>query len=79
MPEAAFSPVPSIAVSTEVSVAADVPTGATALGLLLSPSGDVPPRVGLDRARLEALGFDGSLGSTLVVPSADAPIVVVSG
>ena len=57
--------------SVTVSVVRSVPRSADAVGVAVAPSGPVPRQVGLNRAALEAHGFTGKVGSTLVVPSAE--------
>jgi leucyl aminopeptidase len=78
---ASFSPTPSADASSAVSVevASAVPGGATVLGVLVGTSGDVPGEVGLDRSRLEASGFDASMGATLVLPTSNGPTIVAVG
>jgi leucyl aminopeptidase len=80
MVSAGFSPTPSLDRSSavDVEVSQSVPTTATVVGLPVSTSGEVPEALGVDRPRLEASGFDASVGATLVVPMPDArPIVAV--
>lgn len=74
-----FDPIPSFASPTSVTVTNRTPTGVDAVGIVVGPAGDVPPEIGLDRARLEAHGFRGKLGETLVLPSPAAPTLVAVG
>ncbi len=62
-----------------VSVVRSTPRSADAVGVAVGPSGPVPRQVGLNRAALEAHGFTGKVGSTLVVPSSGAATVVAVG
>ncbi|MBA3605361.1 MAG: leucyl aminopeptidase, partial [Acidimicrobiia bacterium] len=63
---AAFHPAPSLASAddTSVTVARSVPTDAGAVGVAVGPKGAVPRQLGLDRATLVALGFEGKVGQT---------------
>jgi leucyl aminopeptidase len=65
--------------SVEVDVARSLPSAAGVIGVPVGPSGSVPRQVGLDRATVTALGFEGKLGQTLVVPRGDGPTVVAVG
>jgi leucyl aminopeptidase len=49
------------------------------LGIPVGTAGPPPEVLGLDRARLEAAGFTGKVGSTLVLPSAGGPIRLAYG
>ena len=62
-----------------VSVVRSTPRSADAVGVAVGPSGPVPRQVGLNRAALEAHGFTGKVGSTLVVPSSGAATIVAVG
>ena len=81
MPTAAFSPTPSIerTAGTTIGVAASVPKAATAVGVPVAASGPIDAQLGLDRRRLKAVGFDASIGSTLVMPSAEGATVLGVG
>ena len=64
--------------------AAEVRVGRTeddveALGFGVHSDGDVPDDLGFSRAALEAAGFDGKPGSSLVLPQADGPDRVAVG
>jgi leucyl aminopeptidase len=67
------------AVESQVSIVRSAPTGAEVLGLAVGPSGTVPRQVGLSRKALDANGFTGKVGQTLVVPSKEAPTVIAVG
>ena len=56
-----------------------VPTDATVIGVPTFSDGDVPERVPLDRATLEAAGFGAARGQTLVLPRADGPTIIETG
>ena len=62
-----------------VSVVRSVPRSADAVGLAVGPSGAVPRQLGLGRAALEAYGFTGGVGQTLIVPSREGPMLVAVG
>jgi leucyl aminopeptidase len=62
-----------------ISVAAAVPSSATALVVPVSTEDPPPAEVALDRAQLAAAGFTGKLGQTLVVPRSIGPMLVVVG
>ncbi|HEY3485523.1 MAG TPA: leucyl aminopeptidase [Ilumatobacteraceae bacterium] len=73
----AFSATPSIERAAGVSVADAPPSSAAAIGVPVASAGDVPAAIGLDRARLEAAGFDGAIGSTYAVATDDATVIAV--
>ena len=77
----ALEPAPSLEPTAQptISVTSEVPAAATAVGVPVSASGRVPAAVGVDRRRLTAWGFDGSVGSTFVVPAADGRLHVAGG
>ncbi|MGH9192634.1 MAG: leucyl aminopeptidase [Acidimicrobiales bacterium] len=62
-----------------VDVSQTVPTEAAAVGVPVGRGGDVSGELGVDRSRLEAAGFDSSVGATLVVPASEGPTVVAVG
>ena len=72
-------PAPSIGTMSRlrVEVATEAPTAAAVIGVPVGTTGPVDARLGVDRAALEIAGFDAAVGSTLVVPSADGPVVAV--
>jgi leucyl aminopeptidase len=77
---ATFDPTPSrAAADVVVGTARAVPGDAGAVGIPVGLTGPVPRRIGLDRATLEAAGFHGKVGETLVVPRRDGPSVVAVG
>ncbi len=63
--------------SVSVATARSTPKGATAFGVGVATKGPVPRQVGLSRAALEANGFTGAAGQTIVVPSAEGIVVAV--
>lgn len=65
--------------AVEVNVARSVPRDAEVLGLAVPSEGAVPRQAGLSRTALEANGFTGARGQTLIVPRADGPTVVLLG
>ena len=78
----AFDLVPSRSRASEVAitVARAVPEGVTAIGVPVASDGDVPrERVDIDRATLEASGFDAAVGETLVLPRLDGPTMIEIG
>jgi leucyl aminopeptidase len=76
-----FTPVPSVdrMNGTQLAVADSAPHAATAIGVPVATDGELPERIGVARERLAAAGFDGSIGSTLAVPSADGATVIAVG
>lgn len=62
-----------------VSAVRSLPRSADAIGLAVGPSGPVPRQLGLNRAALEAHGFTGKVGTTLVVPSGGGATLVAVG
>jgi leucyl aminopeptidase len=82
MAPAAYSPAPSLDDATRLTVRVDqsVPASTTALGLAVPSQGPLSAQLGVDRARLEALGFDPKIGRALVLPGAESgPTVVAVG
>jgi leucyl aminopeptidase len=80
-PDPALAVAPSLAPDAQpaVSAIASGTGSATAVGIPVAKTGAVPDRIGLDRARLAAAGFDGSVGSTLVLASHDGPVAIAFG
>jgi leucyl aminopeptidase len=74
-----FSPTPSLEQRPAVTVASSVPSSAGAVGFPVTVDGSVPTGLGLPRTELAAAGFDGELGSALVVPRQGAPVAVAIG
>lgn len=64
--------------STQVSVAEDA-TAVDAWGFGVYADGEVPAPLGFDRDALEAAGFDGKVGSTLVIPRSGEHHLVAVG
>jgi leucyl aminopeptidase len=62
-----------------VSLTRSVPRNADSVGLAVGTSGAVPRQLGLTRAALEAHGFTGKVGSTLVVPSREGATMIAVG
>jgi leucyl aminopeptidase len=65
--------------SVTVAVVRSVPRAADAVGLAVAPTGPVPRQLGLNRAGLEAHGFTGKVGSTLVVPNGGGATLIAVG
>ncbi len=74
-----FDPAPAWRRVVDVVVARAVPSAAGALGVPVGEKGAVPRQLGVDRATLASLGFDGKAGQTLVVPRRDGADVVAIG
>ena len=62
-----------------VSVAASVPSDATALVVPVASEGAPPADLGLDRGALTAAGFVGKVGQTLLLPRPSGPTLVLVG
>lgn len=80
--EAAFELTPSRhpSMAVRVAVGRSAPDDATVIGVPVATDGDVPrERLDLDRATLEASGFNGGVGETLVLPRADGPTIIEIG
>ena len=74
-----FDPAPSLQSSVAVTVSTKVDTDALVVGHLVAQDGPVPEQRGLDAAALEAAGFEGKVGQTIVLPAADGPMTVLVG
>ena len=76
-----FTPIPSVErmAATEIDAATEPPSSATAVGVPVGADGDAPSAIGVTRPRLTAAGFDGAVGSTLALPTADGPTLVAVG
>ncbi|HWL50548.1 MAG TPA: leucyl aminopeptidase [Acidimicrobiia bacterium] len=74
-----FDPAPSLQSSASVTVSTKAVTDAPVVGYLVAQDGDVPGDQGLSAAALEAAGFEGKVGQTIVLPSADGPMTVLVG
>lgn len=62
-----------------VAVRGEVPADSGAVGYVVFTGEPLPAAAQLDAARAAALGFEAKPESTLVVPSADGPVVVLAG
>lgn len=62
-----------------VEVASSPPSAATALGIPVTTSGEVPPELGIDRGALTRAGFDGEIGHALALPGMGEPMPVAYG
>src|SRR4051794_25119731 len=56
-----------------------MPRTPEAIGLAVGPTGATPRQLGLTRAALEAHGFTGKVGSTLVLPNGGGATLVAIG
>jgi len=65
--------------SAAVSVARSIPSDVELVAVGVAASGAVPRQLGLNRSTLDAYGFDGKVGQTLVVPSNDGPAMLAVG
>jgi leucyl aminopeptidase len=76
-----FTPTPSVErmAETEIGAAPAAPSSATSIGVPVAADGDPPSDIGVARPRLVAAGFDGAVGSTLALASADGPTLVAVG
>ena len=76
-----FHPAPSVGevTATRISVSKTVPRNAGGIGIPVGVDGDVPKDLGLDRATLEAAGFEGKIGQSLVIPRAGVPALIAVG
>ena len=75
----AINPVPSLEAQAVVSVVSEIPDSTQSVGVLVGSDGAVASSLGFDRDRLNALGFTGAVGETLVIPPSNGPITVVVG
>ena len=64
---------PSIETSLAVNVDASstIPSTATIVGVFVGPTGDVDARLGVDRGQLDADGFSGTVGNSMLITSTD--------
>lgn len=75
---ATYDPAPLLTAASELMLtAATGPGDSAAIGVPVAGTGDPPSSIGLGRAELEAAGFTGAVGQTLVVPG--RPLVVAYG
>jgi leucyl aminopeptidase len=79
--DAGFDPAPSIEryANARLDVATTVPTDAAVVGILVPADGPVPRSIGLDRATLARVGFEGRVRQSLVLPRVGEPTVVAVG
>jgi leucyl aminopeptidase len=78
--QANFDPVQSIsAPRIELRVDSAIPRAVGVIGIPVSPDGSVPRELELDRAALNAAGFEGKLGQTLMVPRNGDPMLTAFG
>jgi leucyl aminopeptidase len=76
-----FAPAPSLAGSFAINVdaATSVPSGAQLVGVPVGSDGAIAAELGFDRATLEALGFNGDVGSAQLLPATDGPPLAAVG
>ena len=76
-----FQPAPSVdeVSATKISAAKTIPKNAGGIGFPVGVDGDVPKELGLDRATLEAAGFEGKIGQSLVIPRVGSPALIAVG
>ena len=72
-------PIACAAMSLAFSIARATPRSADTVGIGVFADGPVPRGLGLNRAALGALGFDGKVGQTALVPAAAGPLVIAVG
>jgi leucyl aminopeptidase len=65
--------------SLSVQLSRSVPKSVDAIGVPVATGGPVPRSLGVSRAQLATLGFEGKVGQTLVVPTGDGPILIAVG
>ncbi len=75
-----FDPVPSkkAVENLQISTATGAPDGVT-LGVLVSPDGELPEASPLDWSGLRAVGFEGTTGQTVPLPTADGGRLILIG
>ncbi|MFN7570270.1 MAG: leucyl aminopeptidase [Betaproteobacteria bacterium] len=74
-----FQPAPSLAATTRIDVVRSVPAEAEAIGVAVATEGAVPRQLGLDRAALNAAGFEAKVGQALALPQKGAATLVAVG
>src|SRR5262245_26181120 len=76
-----FSPAPSLAGRAEwtIAFATSIPSTTGAVAVAVGATGAVPPSLSIDRDRLTGAGFDGSVGSAMVVTTPTGPTIVAVG
>jgi leucyl aminopeptidase len=65
--------------AADVTVVRTVPRTAEAFGVAVRPTGSVPRQLGLSRASLEKLGFEGKVGQGLLIPTREGATVIAVG
>ena len=74
-----FDPAPSLQTSASVTVSTKADEGAPVIGYLVARDGDDPGEHEWDGVAFEAAGFEGHVGQTIALPSADGPLTVLVG
>ena len=62
-----------------ISVASSAPATAEAIGIAVAGDGAIPKEIVLTRTQLSALGFEGKVGQTLVIPMAGTKFTIAVG
>ena len=65
--------------AADVTVVRSLPRTAEAFGIAVRPTGIAPRQLGLSRSNLAALGFDGAVGQTLLIPSREGATLIAVG
>ncbi len=68
-----FDPVPSLQRSASVTVSTKAPD-TPVIGHLVAQGSAAPDDLDLSSAQLEAAGFEGKVGQTIVLPAANGPL-----
>jgi leucyl aminopeptidase len=76
-----FNPIPSINrfAGVTVDIARSVPADADCIGVPVATTGELPRRLGVDRATLRKSGFESEVGQTVVLPQQTGPTIVAVG
>lgn len=75
-----FTATPSLRTSVQVAVVRELDEAVLeAIGVFVTTDGELPPGIDLDRAALGRVGFEAKPGSTLVLPGATGPLLVLVG
>ncbi|MFZ1285135.1 MAG: leucyl aminopeptidase [Propionicimonas sp.] len=72
-----FTPVPALAVVTDVHAVADLDAPLDAEGFLVASDQPLPAVLALNWDEVQAAGFDGSVGSSLIIPRSPAPLALI--
>ncbi|MGB7963620.1 MAG: leucyl aminopeptidase [Propionicimonas sp.] len=72
-----FTPVPCLATVTDVVVAEPLMASVDAEALFLASDQDLPADLGFEWGELKAAGFDGSAGSSLILPRSPASLALI--